>query len=125
MNLGRSIAAGVLCGVAAIACRPDSAMTPRSAEPAVTRTLSASAVSAAAVATEGSNRYLVVFRSGAGANALAAEINASGGLLETVRSDLGFAVVSGLSADAASRLSKNASISAVEADVEFAIEPIV
>jgi subtilisin family serine protease len=125
MSLSRSIAAGVLCGVAAVACRPDSAVTPRSTEPAVTRTLSASAVSAAAVGSEGSNRYLVVFRSAAGANELADEINASGGLLEGVRQDLGFAVVSGISADAAARLRGAASISAVEADIEFALEPIV
>ncbi|HXE84816.1 MAG TPA: S8 family serine peptidase, partial [Gemmatimonadales bacterium] len=100
-------------------------MNPRSAEPAASRTLSASAVSAAAVTPAGSSRYLVVFSSSAGANALAQEVNASGGLLEGVRNDIGFAVVSGISADAAARLRKNASISAVEADIEFSIEPVV
>lgn len=123
MNLRRSLAAGVLCGVAGFACRPDSAVTPRT-EPAVTRTLSASAVSGA-FASESPNRYLVVFKSENAANAIAAEINANGGLLESVRNDIGFAVVSGISADAAARLRGTASIAAVEADIEFAIEPVV
>ena len=126
MNLGRSIAAGVLCGVAVFACRPDSAVTPRSTEPSATRRISASAVSAenAASFAEPSNRYLVVFRSTSGASAVAAELSTSGGRLEGLHENLGFAVVSGISADAAGRLRGAAGIAAVEADIEFALEPI-
>lgn len=125
MNLGRSIAAGILCGVAAIACRPDSALTPRPSQPAATRTISASAVSAATAAAEPSNRYLIVLKSSRGAAAIADEINQNGGRLEGLREDLGFAVVSGLSADAAGRLRGAAGVGAVEADIEFALEPLV
>jgi subtilisin family serine protease len=125
MTLDRLVATGVLCGVAAFACRPDSALTPRSNDPAATRTISASAVSAATIAPAASDRYLVVFKSSAGANAVAAELNANGGRFEGVRGDLGFAVVSGISSDAAARLRGAASIAAVEADIEFALEPIV
>jgi lantibiotic leader peptide-processing serine protease len=124
MNLVRSIAAGALCGVAAFACRPDSAVTPRISEPAASRTINASAVSAENFAAP-SNRYLVVFRSNSGASAVAAELSKSGGRLEGLHENLGFAVVSGLSPEAAGRLRGAAGIANVEADIEFALEPIV
>jgi subtilisin family serine protease len=121
----RLLAAGVLCGVAGFACRPDSALTPRNPQQAAaTRTISASAVSADLV-SEPSNRYLVVFRNGAGASELKAELDKSGGLLEGLHQDLGFAVVSGFSADGAERLRGAPGIAAVEADIEFALEPAV
>jgi subtilisin family serine protease len=125
MNLRRLLAAGVLCGVAGFACRPDSAVTPRTTEPATIGTLTASAVSAALASGESSNRYLVVFKSGNAANAIAAEIDANGGRLEGLRADLGLAVVSGISADAATRLRGANGIAGVEADIEFALEPTV
>ena len=126
MTLGRFAVTGVLCGVAVFACRPDSTLTPRTTEqPAATRMLSASAVSAATVASAASDRYLVVLKSGGGASAIAAELDKNGGRLEGLRDDLGFAVVSGISADAAARLRGAAGIGAVEEDIEFALEPIV
>lgn len=124
MILGRFLATGVLCGVAVLACRPDSALTPGSTQqPAANRTISASAVSAA-LTNEVSNRYLIVLRNGGGASALKAELDQSGGRLEGLREDLGFAVVSGLSSDAAARLRGAPGIATVEADIEFALEPI-
>lgn len=125
MNLGRCVAAGVLCGVAVFACRPDSAVTPRTDQPAASRTISASAVSAADLSAVPSNRYLVVLKPGGGASAIAAELGKNGGRLEGLREDLGFAVISGISADAAARLRGAAGVSAVEADIEFALEPVV
>lgn len=127
MTLVRFAATGVLCGVAVFACRPDSTLIPRTTEqPAAIRTITAAAVSAenAASFAEPSNRYLVVFRANSGASAVAAELNKSGGRLEGLHEDLGFAVVSGLSAEAAGRLRGAPGIAAVEADIEFALEPI-
>jgi lantibiotic leader peptide-processing serine protease len=126
MTPRRFAATGALCGVAVFACRPDSTLTPRTTEqPAATRTITASAVSAATLTSEASNRYLVVLRSGSGSSAIAAELGKNGGRLEGLRDDLGFAVVSGISAEAATRLRSAAGIAAVEADIEFALEPIV
>jgi subtilisin family serine protease len=80
---------------------------------------------APSVASDAAHRYLVVFKSNSAAAAVTSEINTNGGRLEGLREDIGFAVVSGISADAAGRLRKAAGVTAVEADIEFALEPIL
>jgi len=72
---------------------------------------------------ESGTRYLVVFKSGSPASAaIRAEIHDRGGYLEGLYDQLGFAVVSGLSADRAARLGKANGVSDVLPDVEFALE---
>jgi len=123
MTLGRSIAAGVLCGVAAFACRPDSAVTSTSNEPVAASVSQAAMSLAATAADQGSGRYLVVFRGRT--PAAISELEQNGGRLEGLREDIGFAVVSGISAETAARLRGVAGVTAVEADIEFALEPVV
>jgi len=80
---------------------------------------------AAAATAPSSGRYLVVFKPGqTAAPEIAAELSAHGGRLEGLHEQLGFAVVSGISTDAAARLAKSNAVSSIEPDVEFAIEPM-
>jgi len=123
MTLGRFTVAGVLCGVALFACRPDSAVTPASTQQVAAAVASAT-MSLASNAAEGSGRYLVVFKPGrSGAGAIDQELR-SGGQLEGLHEELDFAVVAGLSAVAAARLRSSPDVSAVEADIEFSLEPM-
>jgi len=80
---------------------------------------------AAAATAPSSNRYLVVFKPGqTAAPQIAAELSANGGRLEGLHDQLGFAVVSGISTDAAARLARSNAVSSIEPDIEFAIEPM-
>jgi subtilisin family serine protease len=74
---------------------------------------------------ESGGRYLVVFKPGATAGpAINEELRTNGGRLEGLHEQLGFAVVSGISADGAARLAKGNGVSTIEPDVEFDIEPM-
>jgi lantibiotic leader peptide-processing serine protease len=119
MNLSRIFAAGVLCGLTGFACRPDSAVTPKTDQPAASL-MSAKLASGAA----GAGRYLVVFKPGRSAASAIAQQLGSGGHIEGLNEELGFAVVAGLSADVAAHLRSSADVSAVEADIEFSLEPM-
>src|ERR1051326_6170248 len=118
-----------LGALAITACVSDTPLTPRTAPTAPgTGTVTASAVTAAPVANADlasipqSNRYLVVFKAGSSAaDAISAELRANGGQLEGLYQALGFAVVSGISPQAAARLASAMNVSSVEPDVEFSI----
>jgi subtilisin family serine protease len=67
----------------------------------------------------------VVLKTGQGSSdALRAALQQSGGRLEGLYEDLGFAVVSGISADGAARIGRAAGVTAVESDIEFGLEPV-
>ena len=105
-----------LAGALALAgCSADSAQL---LAPAPSARLSASASAA-------SNRYLVA-ASGAGFGSdFADRVTALGGSIESLHADGGFAVVSGLSADAAASLSRAGGVSDVQPDVEISLsQPI-
>ena len=118
-----------LGALAITACVSDTPLTPRTAPTAPgTGTVTASAVTAALVASADlasvpqSNRYLIVFKAGSSAaDAISAELRANGGQLEGLYQALGFAVVSGISPQAAARLASAMNVSSVEPDVEFSI----
>lgn len=75
-------------------------------------------------ADQGSGRYLVVFKPGRSAAGAIDEELRSGGQLEGLHEQFGFAVVAGLSPQAAARLRTAPDVSAVEPDVEFPLESI-
>lgn len=105
-----------LAGALALAgCSADSAQL---LAPAPSARLTASASAA-------SDRYLVA-ASGAGFGSdFADRVTALGGSIESLHADGGFAVVSGLSADAAASLAKAGGVSDVQPDVEIALtQPI-
>jgi subtilisin family serine protease len=124
MTLRRLAAAGVLGGVAAFACHPDSSLTPPPNQPVALSASSATLSLGSSDADHGSGRYLVVFRPGRSAAGAINEVLSSGGQLEGLHEQLGFAVVAGLSPQAAARLRTAADVSAVEADVEFSLESL-
>ena len=74
---------------------------------------------------ESGGRYLIVFKPSRTAGpAITDELRTGGGQLEGLYEQLGFAVVSGVTSDAAARLANANGVSSVEPDVEFAIEPM-
>jgi len=110
--------------IVAAACVYDAPVTPTS------KTITAATVSTSpslqltAGTAELGGRYLVVFKPGRTAGPdISRELSANGGRLEGLQEQLGFAVVSGITSDAAARLVKSSAVSAVEADIEFGIEP--
>lgn len=110
--------------IVAAACVYDAPLTP-SDNSITTATVSAAAQQLSATIDNASGRYLVVFKPGRDAgDAIAQELRTSGGVLEARHSDLGFAVVSGLSPEGAVRLGRSSDVRSVEPDVEFAIEPV-
>jgi len=111
--------------IVAAACVYDSPVTPTS------KTISAATVSTSpslqltAGTAELGGRYLVVFKPGRTAGPdISRELSANGGRLEGLHEQLGFAVVAGITADAAGRLAKGSAVSFVEPDIEFTIEPM-
>jgi subtilisin family serine protease len=77
----------------------------------------------AGIAQSAGGRYLVVFKPGrTAAPAIADELRANGGRLEGLHEQLGFAVVSGISAAGAARLAKRNGVAVIEPDIEFSIE---
>src|SRR6476646_5639804 len=82
----------------------------------------ASSARLSATASAASSRYLVA-ASGAGFGSdFADRVTALGGSIESLHADGGFAVVSGLSADAAAALTKVGGVSDVQPDVEVSLE---
>ena len=110
--------------IVAAACVSEAPVTP-SDNSITAATVSAAAPQLSATSDNPSGRYLVVFKPGRDAGAAIAQtLRTDGGVLEGTHSDLGFAVVSGLSPEAAARLGQSSNVSSVEPDVEFAIEPV-
>jgi len=108
----------------AAACVEYAPVTP-SAHSITAANVSASAPQLSATTDNPSGRYLVIFKQARDPGAaIAQELRTRGGVLEGKRSDLGFAVVSGLSPEAAARLGQLSDVSSVEPDVEFAIEAV-
>jgi lantibiotic leader peptide-processing serine protease len=124
----RTIVSALCVGFSVLACVEDSAVAPRPSTPAISAAASgpvSTASPAPSASASGDGRYLIVFKQGrSAAAAIASELTADGGRLEGLREDLGFAVVSGISADAAGRLRQAASVSSVDPDVEFGIEQV-
>lgn len=121
-NVMRSAAiAGAIVATACVEYAPVSPSTTTRAETRAVGTPNMQTVAAAAAPS--SDRYLVVFKPGRNAGPdISTELSANGGLLEGLHANLGFAVVSGISPDAAARLAKSSGVASVEADVEFTIE---
>lgn len=117
-----TIACGAIVGAA---CVYDAPVTPgTNTITAATTAIPSLQLSASATGTA-TDRYLVVLKPGKNAGPdIDQELSANGGRLEGLHNDLGFAVVSGISSDAAARLGKTGAISSVEPDVEFTIEPM-
>jgi subtilisin family serine protease len=118
---------GALCvGMGICACVSDSNVAPLTgplraslrAQPAATPSLSG------ATGSNAEGRYLVVFKSGQSSGASFQQaVQAAGGQVEGLQPDLGFAVVSGLSPDAANRVKAVTDVSSMDPDMEFSVEP--
>src|SRR2546426_12783233 len=110
--------------IVAAACVYDAPTTPTGTIAAANASNSPSLQLTAGTAESG-GRYLIAFKPGRTAGpAITDELRTGGGQLEGLYEQLGFAVVSGVTSDAAARLAKANGVSSVEPDVEFAIEPM-
>ncbi len=111
--------------IVAAACVEHTPVNPTSNTITAATTTAAPATQAVVATADPGDRYLIVFKPGlSGAPAINDELRTNGGRLEGLHENLGFAVVSGITADAAARLSNGAGIGTVEADIEFAVEPL-
>ncbi len=114
-----------MVSIVAAACVYDAPVTPKdNSITAATTSNSPSLQVTASTATSGiAARYLVVYRPGGAASSdVSAALRSSGGVLEGAYDQLGFAVVSGVSAAGAARLAKVAGVADVVPDVEFTLE---
>src|SRR2546426_6133041 len=110
--------------IVAAACVYDAPTTPTGTIAAANASNSPSLQLTAGTAESG-GRYLIAFKPGRTAGpAITDELRTGGGQLEGLYEQLGFAVVSGVTSDAAARLANANGVSSVEPDVEFAIEPM-
>ena len=110
--------------IVAAACVYDAPTTPTGTIAAANASNSPSLQLTAGTAESG-GRYLIVFKPSRTAGpAITDELRTGGGQLEGLYEQLGFAVVSGVTSDAAARLANANGVSSVEPDVEFAIEPM-
>lgn len=129
MPASRSLALGVVAVAGLAACWPDTPVTPSPTAPPAAAvglgTPGGPSFSAVSDFAPSAGRYLVLLKKGHGSSgALLAALQAGGGRLEGLREDLGFAVVSGLSAEAADRLGRATGVTAVESDIEFSLEQV-
>lgn len=129
MSARRSHAFGVLALGGLVACWADAPVTPSTPAPAAAVVgvggLGAPSLSAVSGIAPSAGRYLVLLKNGQGSSsALLAVLQDGGGRLEGLHEGLGFAVVSGLSADAADRLGRAVGVMAVEPDIEFSLEQV-
>ena len=110
--------------IVAAACVYDAPVTPHDTNISAATVSTGPSLQIAATATaEPGGRYLIVFNPGrSAAAAIATELSTNGGHLEGLHEQLGFAVVSGITSEAAGRLAKADGVGSVEADIEFALE---
>src|SRR5258705_8438550 len=129
MSARRSLTLGTLAVAGLVACTREAVAAPAATAPtgaAVGMASPASPTLSAASGVAPSNgRYLVVLKSGQGSSeALRAAVQQGGGRLEGLHEDLGFAVVSEITADGATRLKQASGVIAVEPDIEFSLEQV-
>ena len=97
----------------------------REAPVAPAASLGGLAFSAVSAVAPSSGRYLVVLKTGQGSSdALRAALQQGGGRLEGLHEDLGFAVVSEITAEGAKGLGQASGVMAVEPDIEFTLDQV-